>query len=188
LCEAHPQPELAYVLEDADVSVVVAHPEFADKLRPLAAARQLPLILTSALYESPEGRLPDLSLARRAMMLYTSGTTGRPKGVVSTHGNIQAQATTLISAWGWTAEDYIINVLPLHHVHGIINILTCALWVGATCEIRSKFDAMEVWARLASGDLTLFMAVPTIYARSDLRADRGHDVDAFRYGHQRRRG
>ena len=165
LCEAHPQPELAYVLDDADVSAVVAHPEFADKLRPLAAARQLPLILTSTLYETTAGNLPDLTLERRAMMLYTSGTTGRPKGVVSTHGNIQAQATTLVSAWGWTADDYIINILPLHHVHGIINILTCALWVGATCEIRAKFDTAEVWSRLASGDLTLFMAVPTIYAR-----------------------
>jgi malonyl-CoA/methylmalonyl-CoA synthetase len=85
--------------------------------------------------------------------------------VVSTHGNIQAQAETLVSAWGWVPEDHILNVLPLHHVHGIINILTCALWVGAICEILPKFDAAEVWQRLEAGDLTLFMAVPTIYAR-----------------------
>jgi malonyl-CoA/methylmalonyl-CoA synthetase len=99
------------------------------------------------------------------MILYTSGTTGRPKGVVSTHGNIEAQVTALVAAWGWQTDDAILNVLPLHHVHGIVNVLTCALWSGASCEILPKFDPATVWERLAGGQLTLFMAVPTIYAR-----------------------
>jgi malonyl-CoA/methylmalonyl-CoA synthetase len=54
-------------------------------------------------------------------------------------------------------------VLPLHHVHGIINIVSCALWSGAICEMLPRFDANAVWDRIASGELTLFMAVPTIY-------------------------
>jgi len=55
--------------------------------------------------------------------------------------------------------------VPLHHIHGIINVLTCALWAGARCEMLTKFDAQAVWTRIIEGNLTLFMAVPTIYAK-----------------------
>ena len=55
--------------------------------------------------------------------------------------------------------------MPLHHIHGIVNVISCALWVGAICEILPRFDAQEVWQRLAAGELTLFMAVPTIYVK-----------------------
>jgi len=99
------------------------------------------------------------------MIIYTSGTTSKPKGVVSTHKNIAAQIKALVDAWEWTASDHILHVLPLHHIHGIINALSCALWVGATCEILPKFDAAKVWSRFLSGDVTLFMAVPTIYIK-----------------------
>ena len=113
---------------------------------------------------APGGSLRE-NVDRRAMILYTSGTTSKPKGVVTTHKNIQAQVTSLISAWEWTAEDQILHVLPLHHIHGIINVLTCALWAGAKCEILEKFNAQAVWTRIITGKLTLFMAVPTIYAK-----------------------
>ena len=99
------------------------------------------------------------------MIVYTSGTTGKPKGVVTTHANIAAQVTSLVTAWEWRADDWILLVLPLHHVHGIVNVLTCALWAGARCEMPAKFDAERVWVRIAAGDLTLFMAVPTIYGK-----------------------
>jgi malonyl-CoA/methylmalonyl-CoA synthetase len=99
------------------------------------------------------------------MILYTSGTTSRPKGVVTTHRAIEAQVRTLVEAWRWSPADRILHVLPLNHVHGIINVLTCALWTGATCEMRPRFDAADVWRRVARGGLTLFMAVPTIYAK-----------------------
>jgi len=56
-------------------------------------------------------------------------------------------------------------VLPLHHVHGIVNVLTCALWAGARCDMAPQFDAERVWERIAAGDLTLFMAVPTVYGK-----------------------
>ena len=110
-------------------------------------------------------QLPALGPNRRAMMVYTSGTTGRPKGVVTTHANLAFQVTALIEAWGWVPEDRILLVLPLHHVHGIVNVVTCALWAGAACEMIPAFDAELVWDRLASGQLTLFMAVPTIYRK-----------------------
>jgi malonyl-CoA/methylmalonyl-CoA synthetase len=118
-----------------------------------------------ALGTTPGSALPKLADGRRAMMVYTSGTTGKPKGVVTTHGNIAAQVTSLVTAWEWRADDWILLVLPLHHVHGIINVLTCALWAGARCEMLPKFDAERIWARIAAGELTLFMAVPTIYGK-----------------------
>jgi malonyl-CoA/methylmalonyl-CoA synthetase len=99
------------------------------------------------------------------MILYTSGTSSRPKGVVTTHANITAQIRSLVEAWEWSADDRIVLCLPLHHVHGIINVVGCALWAGATCQMLPRFDANAVWDSIASGTLTLFMAVPTIYMK-----------------------
>ena len=165
LAVSHPPPELDYVLADSDAAIVVAHPDFADRLRPIAAAHGRRFLLTTE-FDGPEAvTLPPIDPARRAMMVYTSGTTGKPKGVVTTHANIQAMTTTLVDAWGWTAADHILHVLPLHHVHGIVNVLTCALWAGAACEFLSKFEADSTWAAFVERPLTLFMAVPTIYKR-----------------------
>ncbi len=161
----HPRPELEYVLDDTTPAVVLAHADFADRVEPLAAARGLRFGLADAALKHPAGPLPAVAPERQAMILYTSGTTGKPKGVVSTHANIAAQITSLVEAWGWRRDDRILEVLPLHHIHGIVNVISCALWSGAVCEILSRFDAQEVWARLASGELTLFMAVPTIYVK-----------------------
>jgi malonyl-CoA/methylmalonyl-CoA synthetase len=99
------------------------------------------------------------------MILYTSGTTSKPKGVVHTHGSITSQILSLVEGWGWRPEDRILLVLPLHHIHGIVNVLLCALWAGATCDISQRFNADDMWDRFIDGDLTLFMAVPTIYVR-----------------------
>ncbi|MGD8319506.1 MAG: acyl-CoA synthetase [Gemmatimonadota bacterium] len=166
LAVSHPPAELAYVLDDADPEVVVAHPDLVDRVAEIAEARHLAVLQTPALLqEGPVGRLPELTMARRAMMLYTSGTTGRPKGVVTTHGNTEAQVRALVEAWGWSEHDHILLTLPLHHVHGIINVLTCALWSGGICQMLPRFDAAEVWSRMARGDVTLFMAVPTLYRR-----------------------
>ena len=112
-----------------------------------------------------EASLPEVADDRPAMMLYTSGTTGRPKGVVTTHRNIVAQVESLVAAWEWVPEDRTLLALPLHHVHGIVNVLACAFWVGATVEVHPTFSAEAVWERLASGELSVFMAVPTIYHR-----------------------
>ncbi|NQT55225.1 MAG: AMP-binding protein [Desulfobacteraceae bacterium] len=165
LCEIHPSSELNYVIRDSNTDIVVAHPQFVAQLRPMAEELGIRFLLTDYLMESPIGQLPEIDSAKRAMILYTSGTTGRPKGVVSTHFNIQAQVISLIKAWEWTSNDYILHVLPLHHVHGIMNILTCALWAGAKCEILPKFDSHVVWQKFIERDFTLFMAVPTIYVR-----------------------
>lgn len=100
-----------------------------------------------------------------ALILYTSGTTGKPKGAVHTHGSLAAQVASLSDAWEWSADDAIPNVLPLHHTHGLVNVTLCVLANGARVEMPTGFDAEACWRRLEEGGLTLFMAVPTVYAK-----------------------
>lgn len=165
LCTMHPASELAYSIEDSDASIVVAHPQYEEILRPVAEKLNRKFLLTTELQNAGHCKLPDVTPERDAMIVYTSGTTSKPKGVVTTHENIAAQISSLIEAWGWTKDDHILLFLPLHHVHGIINVLCSALWAGATCEMLPRFDAEKVWKNLQENDVTLFMAVPTIYAR-----------------------
>jgi len=163
LCVLHPLPSIQYVLEDTQATAVIAHSDFEDFLEPLKKEMEIDMIPMGNVLQENRCQLPDITLNQRAMILYTSGTTSKPKGVVTTHANIEAQITTLVNAWEWEAADYILNILPLHHVHGIINVMSCALWSGACCEFLPKFDAEQVWDIFKSGRLTLFMAVPTIY-------------------------
>jgi malonyl-CoA/methylmalonyl-CoA synthetase len=164
LCLTHPAPELEYVLDTTTPEVVVYSSRYADLLSPLAEARGIPTLRADDLDGEPT-QLPIIEPARRSMILFTSGTTGRPKGVVSTHANIEAQITSLVEAWEWTADDRILLTLPLHHIHGIVNVIGCALWSGARCDMLPNFEAATVADRLAGGELTLYMAVPTIYHR-----------------------
>lgn len=99
------------------------------------------------------------------MILYTSGTTSKPKGVLTTHGNIQAQIESLVEAWEWNANDRIPLFLPLHHIHGLINVTSCALWSGASIEPFARFDLPVILERVRSRAYTVFMAVPTIYVK-----------------------
>jgi malonyl-CoA/methylmalonyl-CoA synthetase len=166
LATSHPPGEWEYALRDSGASVVIAGEEFEAALGPPAQRAGVPVLpVRDALAGPAAARLPAVSPSRRAMIVYTSGTTGRPKGVVTTHANILAQVTCLIEAWGWVPDDRIVLVLPMHHVHGIVNVLASALWAGAVCEMLPAFDADRVWDRLASGEPTLFMAVPTIYRK-----------------------
>ncbi|XP_057370808.1 malonate--CoA ligase ACSF3, mitochondrial-like [Daphnia carinata] len=105
-----------------------------------------------------------------AMILYTSGTTGKPKGVLLSHVNIDSQVRSLVSSWSWSPADVILHTLPLYHTHGIVNALLCPLYVGARCIMLPKFDASLVWSNLLGVNMsnserpTVFMAVPTIYS------------------------
>lgn len=163
LCVLHPLPAIQYVLEDTAADIVIAHSEYLEFLKPLENLIGISVLALDSILNENTAFLPHVESERRAMILYTSGTTSKPKGVVTTHANIEAQITTLVDAWEWEQDDYILNILPLHHVHGIINVMSCALWSGACCEFLPKFDAEKVWNIIKSGRLTLFMAVPTIY-------------------------
>ncbi|KAL6057587.1 Peroxisomal AMP binding enzyme [Balamuthia mandrillaris] len=171
----HPLPEIEHVLRDCDASVFVYHPQFAavaDNLRTrFAHIRFLPVTtpLPSDLSIHPT-KVFDINMENGASIIYTSGTTGKPKGVLTTHANVEAQVAALTKAWLWSKDDSILNVLPLHHVHGIIAVVTSALHSGARCEMMPSFDSKAVWQRFMdsykdSPSLSLFMAVPTIYSR-----------------------
>ena len=164
LCLTHPSPELEYVLDTTTPIIAIASSGYADLLRPLADARGIRFLLVEEVNQDPVP-LPRIVPDRRAMILFTSGTTGRPKGVVTSHANIQAQIISLVEAWEWDQDDRILLTLPLHHIHGIVNVIGCALWSGARCDVLPSFAADQVVERLSAGDLTLYMAVPTIYHR-----------------------
>jgi malonyl-CoA/methylmalonyl-CoA synthetase len=164
-----PRPELEYIIDDTEASTLVFDTQAATLMSPTAAARGIRALSYDQLSARQPAELPvttpDITSERRAMILYTSGTTSRPKGVVLTHVNIAAQVMSLVEAWEWSARDRIVLCLPLHHVHGIINVVSCALWSGASCQMLPRFDANATWDAIASGNVTLFMAVPTVYAK-----------------------
>jgi malonyl-CoA/methylmalonyl-CoA synthetase len=167
LATSHPPAELEYVIRDADAAIVIGAGRHRDALEAIAAATGARFVYTPDLLATDAAPMAVAPPApeRRAMIVYTSGTTGKPKGAVTTHGNVTAQMASLIEAWEWTPDDIALLVLPLHHVHGIVNVLGCALAAGASCEILPQFDADRAWDRLASGEITVFSAVPTIYHR-----------------------
>jgi malonyl-CoA/methylmalonyl-CoA synthetase len=104
-----------------------------------------------------------------AVILYTSGTTGRSKGAMLTHGNMLSNAATLQSFWRWQPDDVLIHALPMFHIHGLFVALNGALLNGSTLRWLAKFDAARVLALLDKA--TLFMGVPTMYGR--LLAEQG---------------
>ncbi|KAI9531847.1 Acyl-CoA synthetase member 3, mitochondrial [Dissostichus eleginoides] len=174
----HPESELEYIISDSQSSLLVAGHPYAKTLEPLAQRLGLPCLTLpptsdlSTLYgadtqEKEKGDITDWA-DRPAMIIYTSGTTGRPKGVLHTHSSIQAMIQCLVSEWAWSRDDVILHVLPLHHVHGIVNKLLCPLWVGATCVMLPEFQPQKVWEMMLSSKdplVNVFMAVPTIYSK-----------------------
>ena len=135
-----PTAELEYFIDDTQAAALVTDAAGEKILAPIAAARGLRLLSWDEALAAKAQPLPEVEDNRRAMILYTSGTTSRPKGVVTTHRNMTAQITTLVHAWRWSADDRILLFLPLHHVHGLVNVVSCALWSGAVCEMLPRFD------------------------------------------------
>jgi malonyl-CoA/methylmalonyl-CoA synthetase len=95
--------------------------------------------------------------------VYTSGTTGHPKGVPLSHRNLQSNATTLVRAWAFRPEDVLLHALPVFHVHGLFVALHCALLAGAGIHLLPAFAPAAVRAALAA--CTVMMGVPTFYSR-----------------------
>ena len=188
ICLTATEPEWEYSLTDSAAAAVMADAASAKKIAPLCARLGLRLIDIDA-PAVPAGKLPELTPARRAMILYTSGTTSKPKGVVTTHAHIAAQIESLIKAWEWHPSDRIPLFLPMHHIHGIINVTSCALWAGATIEPFAKFDQPAILDRVKGDAYSLFMAVPTIYVKliQALEAAPPADRDAIIAGFQRMR-
>lgn len=159
-------PEMAHCVDAASVSHIIVVGSTVEKIKPLCEGRDLSLIAFEVIAWTGDASLPELAPSRRAMIIFTSGTTSKPKGVVTTHGNVQAQVEMLVDFWQWQPDDVIPLFLPMHHVHGIINVMTCGLYAGARIEsFSSGFVMDEVLERVKAGAYTLFMAVPTIYVK-----------------------
>lgn len=164
LAAKDPPAKLATFLDDARATILIVTPELRTAFAEIAAARGIRLLTTAELgATNASGSLPVVTPERPAMILYTSGTTGGPKGVLTTHRAFTEQLTALITAWQWTANDRIANFLPLNHLHGILAVVCSALWSGAAVEMMSKFDPHVVWQRIRDRQITLLMGVPSIY-------------------------
>ena len=174
---AYPEAELRYFLADSGASLFIADAKDQAKLDPITDS--LPAHRKTTYIYKPENAgekwLEDKSSIRSysfpsdpdqtAMMLYTSGTTSRPKGAQITHGNLSANIASLHEAWGWRQDDVLLHVLPIFHVHGLVVALHGALHAGATAVMCPAFDAAAVLPLLCSGRFSVFMGVPTMHRR-----------------------
>jgi malonyl-CoA/methylmalonyl-CoA synthetase len=174
---AYPPAELTYFLEDAGAKIFFADANAAPQVQagieklpalaqiiylPTGSASHFAALLPGAVTHLPE---PPTDANQTALMLYTSGTTGRPKGAQITHGNLTANIESLQQAWGWQANDILLHVLPLFHVHGLIVALHEALHAAAQTIMLTRFEPKQTLDTLVQKRCTVFMAVPTIHKR-----------------------
>ena len=119
-----------------------------------------------------------------ALILYTSGTTGQPKGVLHTRQSLYSQAKTLSDAWEISKKDRLLHCLPLHHVHGLVNGVLASHASGATVEFTDsfKFDPRYFWRRMRNSgpQITMFYGVPTMYAMALRQLDVYDNADRRR--------
>jgi malonyl-CoA/methylmalonyl-CoA synthetase len=170
---AYRRRELAHLLADSGARLLVTEEALLSRLDELDAAERAGLadVLTvERLGEIEEEGSPadpgePVDPDDLAMLLYTSGTTGRSKGAMISHGNVLATVTGLLAAWAWEPTDELLLTLPLFHTHGLVVGLFCALGAGATVRLRPRFEAGAVVEELAGGGPTLFFGVPTMYVR-----------------------
>ncbi|KKA26242.1 hypothetical protein TD95_000063 [Thielaviopsis punctulata] len=181
---AFPAAELQYILNQSEAILMVSSAKFAAKaaetlkteLVSNPAYLQLEKLVGGSAHESVT--LEDAEPGNSGMMLYTSGTTNRPKGVLIPQSALTAQAKALIEAWRYTPKDHLLHVLPLHHIHGTVNAIITPLFAGSSIEFMFPFNADAVWKRFMAPftaatttegtpkeKITFFTAVPTVYSR-----------------------
>lgn len=209
MCLTHPASELQYVLENSEAKSVLTTKHYASRMETLASkanidmhllenieasgstqqASQTLMQLAEAAAHSKEAQVQqslDEQLVKLrhtendgSLIVYTSGTTGRPKGALHTHKSLRTQIQGLCEAWGWQKDDRILHALPLHHVHGIINALYCAHYSGACVEFMPKFSPDAVWDRLKRQEeaVTVYMGVPTMYSYLLAKYDQASEQD-----------
>lgn len=197
LALSHPEAELLHVLSDADVALVMSTPDHQSRLRDASqkCAAQfclLPQVPSCEVEEAQVANGTDESRGQfeqilsevtsmstiegesPGLIVYTSGTTGKPKGAVHTHFGMNAQVKMLSQVWEYTVDDRFLHCLPLHHVHGLFNGLLAPLYSGAMVEFLPKFSVRGVWKKWsdyypmdgpkAANATTVFTGVPTMYA------------------------
>ncbi|MEM8535840.1 MAG: acyl-CoA synthetase [Chloroflexota bacterium] len=160
-------PELQHVVQDTPLlDYVIVH-----SMEPLPEAQYDALTViddTTFVVQDPsveETTSNPLKPTDIALIGYTSGTTGRSKGAMLTHGNLIANSIAVTSAWQWSKDDRLLLTLPLFHIHGLGVGLMGTLLTGSTIDLRRRFDAAEVYNTLLQGQVTMFFGVPTMYTR-----------------------
>jgi malonyl-CoA/methylmalonyl-CoA synthetase len=163
---AYREREIAHLVGDAAPrAAVVDDPDRADWIR---RAGPDVLMLSPDVDLDPAAHAPVLDVARPedpALIGYTSGTTGTPKGAVLSHGNLLASSESVRLAWRWTGDDRLVLALPLFHIHGLGVGLHGTLLAGASAVLLPRFDPDAVLDAVAAHAATLFFGVPTMYAR-----------------------
>ncbi|MGF1529216.1 MAG: malonyl-CoA synthase, partial [Candidatus Competibacterales bacterium] len=171
---AYTRDELGFFFTDAEPRLVVCDPKDRQEIEALAEATGVGAVETlgvegaGSLLAATQ-RAPDTfeDVPRRsddlAAILYTSGTTGRPKGAMLSHGNLASNAFTLVETWAFTPADRLIHALPIFHTHGLFVATNVALACGATLLLLPRFDPDAVLAWMPQA--TALMGVPTFYTR-----------------------
>lgn len=180
---AYQAGEVEYFITNAEPAVVVCDPGSFGWVSKLAfnngvghvytlGADRTGTLLERAAHHGDEQQPVPRASDDLAAILYTSGTTGRSKGAMLTHGNLLTNAAMLKVYWGWQEDDVLIHALPIFHVHGLFVAIHGALLNGSPMIWFAKFDPQAVMARFK--DATVFMGVPTLYVRmlADARLDR----------------
>lgn len=177
---AYPPAELKYFLEDSGAKLFFAFEMSKEEIQSVlsglpdlqecifldpAEPDQFQSLITNHQLPIPDSQFPATNSQDTAVIIYTSGTTGRPKGAEITHGNLLSNLESLHEAWGWQADDVLLHVLPVFHVHGLFVALHGALHAGATTLMMREFNAERTLELLSSGRCSVFMAVPTIHKR-----------------------
>jgi malonyl-CoA/methylmalonyl-CoA synthetase len=170
---AFKKDEMAFFLGETTPALVLSGKDQENILKEIDPALPILSIDTDRPYESPgvpEGGprivLPDAEgLGTPGIIIFTSGTTGQPKGAVLTQGNLSHDARNLMESWEIDQEDTLCHALPFFHVHGLCFALHTALLAGATTVMLDAFDPDTVLRVLSRENITVFMAVPTMYAR-----------------------
>ncbi|OGE49789.1 hypothetical protein PENARI_c019G10790 [Penicillium arizonense] len=182
LSPSFPTRELKYILDNSQAKVLLATEKYAGKAMDILnqGLEREPLfnirnkLMEGAARESVT--LEELKKPAGGMMLYTSGTTNRPKGVLIPQSALAAQASSLLQAWKYSPDDRLLHLLPLHHIHGVVNAIVAPIVAGTSIEFMYPFNTDQVWKRLAApfqrnttttppSKITFLTAVPTIYNR-----------------------
>eukprot|EP00007_Cunea_sp_BSH-02190019_P005680 CAMPEP_0174236622 /NCGR_PEP_ID=MMETSP0417-20130205/5699_1 /TAXON_ID=242541 /ORGANISM="Mayorella sp, Strain BSH-02190019" /LENGTH=541 /DNA_ID=CAMNT_0015315293 /DNA_START=184 /DNA_END=1806 /DNA_ORIENTATION=- len=231
LCTSHPLSELRYAIEDSDASLLLtdrAHLPLAQRLASQTGvaffcvdstqntntptnSNTTNTTNTTTTSSNTTNKTNNNNMNADALIIYTSGTTGPPKGVMHTTRSLSAMLAHQELSWRWTPDDRLLQVLPMHHVHGLCNATLAPLYAGATVEMSHSADPHSIWERFAASSssefsssgssqqhsdgsspqsggscwsappLSVFTAVPTVYARLLQYYDRCDTATQRRY-------
>ena len=170
---AYKEKELSYFLDDAKPSLFISNEETISSISDLSLEHSIDHLFV--LNNDGSGNFSDISTSEDnyitvacsdddiAALLYSSGTTGKPKGIMLSHGNISSNAESLVKAWGFQESDCLLHALPIYHVHGLFVALGCVFMTGSKLKWLESFDADEVLKSIP--ECTVMMGVPTYYTR-----------------------